>query len=116
MKRWEHLAMIAHDMGLIFQYLGLATLLPLFVLVYYREWSLFLPMVTVPVVYFILGKVIAIIPRSEHVPHLSVALVGVAITWFGVALIGTIPFIFGMHMTFYRQFFLRRSPAGPVPV
>jgi trk system potassium uptake protein TrkH len=105
MKRWEHLAMIAHDMGIVFQYLGLTTLIPLLVLAYFQEWRLFLPMAMVPAVYFILGKVIARIPRSEHVPHLSVALVGVAITWFVVALIGAIPFVFGMHMSFTDSFF-----------
>jgi trk system potassium uptake protein TrkH len=105
MKRWEHLAMIAHDMGIAFQYLGLTTLLPLIVLVYFREWRLFIPMAMVPLVYFVLGKVIARIPRSEHVPHLSVALVGVAITWFVIALIGAIPFVFGMHMSFTDSFF-----------
>jgi trk system potassium uptake protein TrkH len=97
--------MIAHDMGIVFQYLGLATLIPLLVLIYFREWRLFLPMAMVPLVYFILGKVIARIPRSEHVPHLSVALVGVAITWFVIAIIGAIPFVFGMHMSFTDSLF-----------
>jgi trk system potassium uptake protein TrkH len=105
MKRWEHLAMIAHDMGIVFQYLGIITLLPLIVLAFYHEWNLLLPMGLVPVVYFILGKVIGRIPRSEHVPHLSVALVGVAITWFVIAVIGTIPFVFGMHMSFTDSLF-----------
>lgn len=97
--------MIAHDMGIAFQYLGLTTLVPLFVLIYFREWGLLLPMASVPLVYFILGRVIAKIPRSEHIPHLSVALVGVAITWFVIALIGAIPFVFGMHMSFTDSFF-----------
>jgi trk system potassium uptake protein TrkH len=105
MKRWEHLAMIAHDMGIAFQYLGLVTLIPLVVLAYFQEWWLFLPMVMVPVVYFILGKIIAKIPRSEHIPHLSVALVGVAITWFVIAVIGAIPFVFGMQMSFTDSLF-----------
>ncbi|MDD1678628.1 MAG: hypothetical protein LUO93_05540 [Methanomicrobiales archaeon] len=37
------------------------------------------------------GRLIGRIPHSEHFPHLSVALVGVAITWFVIAIIGPFP-------------------------
>ena len=44
MKRIEHIAMIAHDMGRIFEFLGIASLLPFLVLVIFREWNMLLPM------------------------------------------------------------------------
>ena len=99
MKRREHLAIIAHDMGVVYEYLGYACLIPLLVLILFREWSLLFPMLAVPATFYLLGKVFGQIPRGEQIPHLSVALVAVAVTWFSVALIGAIPFYFGMHMT-----------------
>jgi trk system potassium uptake protein TrkH len=37
MKRIEHLSAIAHDIGLVFQFLGVASLLPFVVLVIFQE-------------------------------------------------------------------------------
>ncbi len=48
MKRIEHIAMIAHDMGRIFEFLGVASLLPFLVPVIFREWDMLLPMATAP--------------------------------------------------------------------
>ena len=44
MKRFAHLAMIAHDMGLIFEFLGIVSFLPFLVLAIFKEWDLVLPM------------------------------------------------------------------------
>jgi hypothetical protein len=55
MTRIEHIAMIAHDMGLIFEFLGVASLLPFLVLVVFREWDLVLPMATAPATFLLLG-------------------------------------------------------------
>ncbi|MDD1673589.1 MAG: hypothetical protein LUP99_04185 [Methanomicrobiales archaeon] len=99
MKRREHLAMIAHGMGIIFELLGLITLTPFIVLVLYREWSMILPMASVFLTFFILGFLIKKMPHYESPPPLSVTLVAVAITWMVVAIIGSLPFILGIHMS-----------------
>jgi trk system potassium uptake protein TrkH len=91
--------MIAHDMGIMSGLLGVVTLVPLIVLAIFREWDMLLPMLSVPVTFFILGVLISRVPRSEHTPHLSIALVAAAITWMAVAIIGAFPFVLGMHMS-----------------
>jgi trk system potassium uptake protein TrkH len=55
MKRIEHIAMIAHDMGRIFEFLGIASLLPFLVLVIFREWDMLLPMASAPLVFIVSG-------------------------------------------------------------
>jgi trk system potassium uptake protein TrkH len=105
MKRREHLAIIAYDMGVIFEFLGVITLVPLIVLLIFREWEMFLPMVTVPITFVVLGWLISRIPRKEHVPHLSVALVAVALIWLAIAMIGSLPFMIGLHMSWTDSIF-----------
>lgn len=105
MKRYQHLAMIAHDMGIVSEMLGAVTLTPFIVLVIFQEWNMLIPMLSVPVTFFILGILISRIPQSEHTPHLSVALVAAAITWMVVAVIGALPFVLGMHMSWTDSIF-----------
>jgi len=100
MRRFEHLAIIAHDMGVIFEYLGVITLVPFVVLIIYREWDLIIPMGMVPLIFVVLGVIISRVPRKEYVPQLSVALVAVALTWMAVALIGAVPFVLGLEMAY----------------
>jgi len=99
MKRLEHLGIIAHDMGMIFSFLGVITLLPFVVLIIYREWDMIVPMATVPFTFVVLGLLISKVPSREHVPQLSVALAAVALTWFVSAVIGSFPFIVGLGMS-----------------
>jgi len=105
MKRYEHLAMIAHDLGIIAEILGAATLFPLIVLAIFKEWDMLIPMLSVPLTFFILGFLISRVPRSERTPHLSIALAAAAITWIVVAIIGAFPFVLGMHMTWTDSIF-----------
>jgi trk system potassium uptake protein TrkH len=100
MKRIEHLAMIAHDMGLIFEFLGIASILPFFVLVIFGEWDLFLPMVTVPVTFIVLGFLISHIPHEDIEPSFSVTISAIALSWLAIAFVGALPFVFGMHMSY----------------
>src|SRR5674476_1336481 len=72
MKRIEHIAMIAHDMGLIFEFLGLASLLPFLILVIFQEWDMLLPMASAPLLFFV---------------------------------IGALPFVFGLHLSFTDSIF-----------
>jgi trk system potassium uptake protein TrkH len=105
MKRLDHLAMIIHDVGVIFQFLGFASLVPFVVLVIFGEWSLLLPMASAPLVFICMGKIITLMPGRDAEPPLSVALVAVAISWFAIALVGALPFVFGMHMTYIDALF-----------
>jgi len=100
MRRFEHLAIIAHDMGVIFEYLGVITLVPFVVLIIYQEWDMIIPMGMVPLIFVVLGVLISRVPRKEYVPQLSVALVAVALTWLAVALIGAVPFVLGLEMAY----------------
>jgi len=105
MKRVDHLALIAHDVGKIFGFLGFASLVPFVVLVIFGEWDLFLPMASAPVIFIMLSRLIALIPGRDIEPPLSVALVAVAISWFAIALVGALPFVFGLHMTYTDALF-----------
>jgi trk system potassium uptake protein TrkH len=99
MKRFEHIAMIAHDMGLIFEFLGIVSFLPFLVLVIFGEWNLILPMATAPVTFLVMGFLIAHVPYEDLEPSFSVTLSAVALSWLAIAFVGALPFIFGMHMS-----------------
>ncbi|MDD1673859.1 MAG: TrkH family potassium uptake protein [Methanomicrobiales archaeon] len=64
-----------------------------------------IPMLSVPSTFVILGFLITRVPRSEHIPHLSIALVAAAVTWMTVAIIGAFPFVLGMHMSWTDSVF-----------
>ena len=68
MKRIEHIAMIAHDMGLIFEFLGLASLLPFLILVIFQEWDMFIPMASAPVLFFVLGGLLSRVTYQDLEP------------------------------------------------
>ncbi len=99
MTRIEHIAMIAHDMGLIFEFLGVASLLPFLVLVAFREWSLLLPMATAPVTFFVLGFLISHVPYRDIEPSFSITMSAVALSWLVIAFIGALPFMSGLGMS-----------------
>jgi trk system potassium uptake protein TrkH len=105
MKRIERVAIIAHDMGRIFQFLGIATLVPFLVLIIFREWDLFFPMASAPLVFFILGYTLSRVPRPNLTPPFSISLVVVALSWFAIALIGALPFLFGLSMSYTDSVF-----------
>jgi trk system potassium uptake protein TrkH len=100
MTRIEHIAMIAHDMGLIFEFLGVASLLPFLVLAAYGEWRLLLPMATAPLTFLFLGFVISRFPDRDVEPSVSVTMSAVAISWLAIAFIGAMPFVAGLGMSF----------------
>ena len=95
MKRFGHLAMIAHDMGLIFEFLGVVSLLPFLVLVIFREWNLIMPMATAPLDFPCSGYLIlSHIPHEDLEPSSSFTLAAVALSWLVIAFIGALPFVF----------------------
>ncbi len=99
MTRIEHIAMIAHDMGLIFEFLGIASMLPFLVLVAFGEWKMFLPMATVPATFLILGYVISHLPYRDIEPSFSITMSAVALAWIAIAFIGALPFISGLGLS-----------------
>jgi trk system potassium uptake protein len=105
MKRLEHLAMIAHDMGLIFEFLGFVSLVPFLVLVIFHEWDLILPMATAPLTFLVLGFLISRVPYKDLEPSFSATLSAVALSWLAIAFIGALPFVFGLHMSYLDSVF-----------
>ncbi len=105
MKRIEHLASIAGDIGAIFRWLGILALAPFIVIVIFGEWQMIIPMAPVPILFFILGYLLQRIRPNERHPKFSVALVGVALTWLLAALIGAIPFLLGAQMSITDSIF-----------
>lgn len=99
MTRIEHIAMIAHDMGRIFEFLGVMSLLPFLVLAVFGEWHLFLPMATAPVTFFLLGYAISHLPYRDVEPTFAVTMSAVALSWLAIAFIGALPFVFGLGMS-----------------
>ena len=100
MTRLENLAMIAHDMGLIFEFLGLVSIVPFLVLAIFQEWDMLVPMASVPVVFILLGFLISHIPSAEVEPSFSFTLSAVALSWFAIAIIGALPFVLGLHLSY----------------
>ncbi len=105
MKRLETLAVIAHDMGIIFKFLGVITLVPFVVLVIFEEWEMVVPLASVPLTFLLLGLLISRIPRREYVPQISVALAAVALIWLAIAVVGALPFVIGVHMSWTDSIF-----------
>lgn len=101
MKRIEHLSVIAHDVGLVLEFLGIASFLPFAVLIIFQEWAMLLPMVSAPFVYFVLGFLLTrAAPKPDYTPPVSVTLVAVALSWFAIALVGALPYMLGIGIPY----------------
>lgn len=91
--------MIAHNMGILLEILGFASIVPFCVLLVFHEWDLIFAMLSAPLCFSLLGALIARAPKTDQVPKLSVAMAAVALTWFVIAVVGALPFIIGLHMS-----------------
>jgi trk system potassium uptake protein TrkH len=105
MKRLGHLAIIAHDMGLIFEFLALITLVPFIILLIFQEWDMIIPMGAVPATFITLGFFISKVPQKRYIPSLSVALVAVALTWLAIAIVGALPFVLALKVSWTDAIF-----------
>ncbi|ABN57861.1 MULTISPECIES: TrkH family potassium uptake protein [Methanoculleus] len=105
MDRIEQFSIIAADIGSIFKYMSIATALPLVVAVIYGEWDMILPMVSVPVVLFILGMFLLQVPREDREAPLSAALMAVALIWLIIALVSALPFCLGLGVPYLDAVF-----------
>jgi trk system potassium uptake protein TrkH len=105
MKRYEYFAFIGNDIGVVFEWLSALTLIPLLIIPFYQEWEMIVPMGSMAIIFFLLGLFLRNIPKRSHAPPLSVALSGVALCWFFVGLVGSIPFILSAHMSLTNAIF-----------
>jgi len=100
MARIEQFSIIAPDIGSIFRYISIGTAVPLVVAVIYQEWEMILPMASVPVTLFLLGTLLARVPRQEREAPLSAALMAVALIWLTMALVSALPFSLGIGVPY----------------
>ncbi len=105
MKRLDHLSMIVHDVGRICRFLGFVSLVPFAVLVIFQEWDMLLPMASAPLVFLVLGYLLTRVPVRDFEPPVSITLVAVAVAWFLIAVIGALPFVFGLGMSYTDSLF-----------
>lgn len=96
---------VAHDMGLMFIFVGLMSLAPMLVGIIYGEIEFLLPMASAPASFLVLGFLLWKVPRSAERATPSTALAAVAATWLIAALIGSLPFVFGLGMPFTDSVF-----------
>ncbi|MDV2480513.1 TrkH family potassium uptake protein [Methanoculleus sp. Wushi-C6] len=105
MDRVEQFSIVAPDIGEILRYMSVATAVPLVVAAIYGEWEMFPPMASVPIVLFLLGTLLARIPRREREPPLSAALMAVALIWLIIALVSALPFTLGLGVSYLDAVF-----------
>ncbi|MDP2797936.1 MAG: potassium transporter TrkG [Methanoregula sp.] len=105
MHWFEHLSTIIADIGDIFVFIAPITCVPLIVAVIFSEWNMLLPMLAVPLTFYIIGMLIRKLPRTERVVRLSTALCSVALFWFASAMVSGLPFMLGLHMGFTDALF-----------
>lgn len=100
MERIEQFSTIAPDIGNIFRFISIGAAMPLAVAVIYREWDMILPMASVPAALFLLGTLLSRVPRRDREPHLSTALMSVALIWLVCALASALPFTLGLGVPY----------------
>ena len=105
MQRLEHLSTIIADLGDIFLFITPITAVPVIVAVLFSEWNMLLPIISVPVTFFVLGTILRKLPRNSRGLRLSTAMCSVALFWLTCAMVSGFPFMIGMHMGFTDAFF-----------
>jgi trk system potassium uptake protein TrkH len=98
-------AIIAPDLGLIFLFIALVSCTPFLVGFWYGETGFLLPMASAPAGFGLLGLLLAGIPKAEGEARLSVALSAVALIWLAAALIGALPYTFGLGISYTDSVF-----------
>ncbi|PKL55670.1 MAG: cation transporter [Methanomicrobiales archaeon HGW-Methanomicrobiales-6] len=98
-------AIIAPELGLIFLFIALVSCTPFLVGLWYGEAGLLLPMASAPAGFGIIGIWLAGIPKVEGEARLSAALSAVALIWLAAALIGALPYTFGLNLSYTDSVF-----------
>lgn len=110
MGRIQYFSTVFAELGGMLEYISPLTAVPLLVAVVFREYSLILPMAAVPVVLFLLGFLLNLLPRREKYIRLSSAFCSVALVWLAFALVSTIPFMLVLDLSLTDALF--ESMAG----
>ncbi|MFA5332362.1 MAG: TrkH family potassium uptake protein [Methanoregula sp.] len=105
MKRLDHIAMILHDLGRISRFVGILSLVPFAVLAIFQEWNMIVPAATAPLAFLLIGDILTRVPAPDYETPLSVTLVVVAMAWLLLAIIGALPFVFGLGFTYTDSVF-----------
>ena len=99
MGRIQYFSTVFAELGGMLEYISPLTAVPLLVAMAFREYSLLLPMAAVPVVLFLLGFLLNLLPRREKYIRLSSAFCSVALVWLAFALVSTIPFMLVLDLS-----------------
>ena len=105
MGRLEQFSAAAEDLGTVLRYISFATVVPLVVTVYFNEWDMVVPMLTVPLLLFLIGTTFICIPKGNKEPQLSHALFSVALIWIICTAVSAVPFTIGINMPYLDAFF-----------
>ncbi len=105
MGRLEQFSAAAEDLGNVLRYISIATCVPLVVTLIYQEWDMIAPMLTVPLILFLIGTAFISIPKGKKEPQLSHALFSVAFIWIICAAVSAVPFTLGINMPYMDAFF-----------
>ncbi|MBQ3717902.1 MAG: TrkH family potassium uptake protein [Methanomicrobium sp.] len=105
MGRLEQFSAAAEDLGTVLRYISFATAVPILVTIYYEEWDMVMPMLTAPLLLFLIGTTFICIPKGNKEPQLSHALFSVAFIWIICAAISAVPFTLGINMPYLDAFF-----------
>ena len=105
MGRLEQFSAAAEDLGTVLRYISFATVAPIGFTVYYKEWDMIVPMLTVPLLLYLIGTTFVCIPKGNKEPQLSHALFSVAFIWIICAAISAVPFTLGINMPYLDAFF-----------
>jgi trk system potassium uptake protein TrkH len=89
----QELGSLQRDVGSVLILLGLATILPLGVCVYYAEWQALFPMLSATVVFLALGGVCRLYPKAVRTPRNSLSIAATALVWIFVSFLGCLPFV-----------------------
>ncbi|MDD1707967.1 MAG: TrkH family potassium uptake protein [Methanoregulaceae archaeon] len=99
MGRIRYFSTVLSELGGMLEYISPLTLVPLIIAVAFREYSMILPMATVPAALFLLGFLLNHLPRRKADVRLSSALCSVALVWLAFALVSTLPFILVLDLS-----------------
>ncbi|MDU9375813.1 Trk system potassium uptake protein TrkG [Methanocorpusculaceae archaeon Sp1] len=89
----RELASVGRDLGAVFLLVGIATILPIIVGIYYQEWHV-LPVMLVPtLLFFALAIFLRFLPKGDKPARNSLSIAATALVWVFVSSIGCIPFM-----------------------
>ncbi|MDR3102206.1 MAG: TrkH family potassium uptake protein [Methanocalculaceae archaeon] len=89
----HELVSVGRDLGSVFLFIGLATLLPLGVGAYCQEWAALFVMGGATFLFLILGGVLLLLPGGNKPARSSLSIAAAALVWIFVSFIGCLPFL-----------------------